>query len=89
MSRSEEIRPAQVVVHYYDHDLATSEGTDEADLFESMKEPSDHKDIEHTEYSPVKEGHRLAAGLQRWRVRYEVRRWWCGATMPALWRTRT
>ena len=32
VSWSEESEPAQVVVHYYDYDLATSEGTDEAGL---------------------------------------------------------
>ena len=55
VSWSEEIKPAQVVVYYYDHDLATSEGIDETDLLESLQESSDHTDIEHIEYSSVKE----------------------------------
>ena len=55
VSWSEEIKPAQVAVYYYDHDLATSEGTDETDLLESLQEPSDHTDFEHIEYSSVKE----------------------------------
>ena len=33
VSRSDEIEPAQEVVHYYDYNLATSEGIDEAGLF--------------------------------------------------------
>ena len=48
-------RASEVVVHYYDHDLATSEGIDETDLLESLQESSDHTDIEHIEYSSVKE----------------------------------
>ena len=55
VSWSEEIEPAQVVVYYYDHDLATSEGIDETDLLESLEESSNHADIEHIEYSSVKE----------------------------------
>ena len=47
--------PAQVAVYYYDHDLATSEGIDETGLLESLEESSDHADIEHIEYSSVKE----------------------------------
>ena len=55
MSWSEEIKPAQVAVYYYDHDLATSEGIDETDLLESLQESSDHTDIEHIGHSSVKE----------------------------------
>ena len=44
MSWSEEIEPKQVVVYYYDRDLAKSEEIDEIDLLESLKEPSDHTD---------------------------------------------
>ena len=55
VSWSEGIDPAQVVVNYYGHDLATSEGIDEAHLLESLDEPSDHTDIQHIKYSSVKE----------------------------------
>ena len=55
MSLSEGTKPAQVVVHYYGHDLATSEGIDVTGLLDSLQEPSDHTDTEHTGYSSVKE----------------------------------
>ena len=55
VSWSEGIDRAQVVVNYYDHDLATSEGIDETDLLGSLEEPSDHTDIKHIVYSSVKE----------------------------------
>jgi len=50
---SDEVK--QVVVYYYDVDLANAEGILESDLMESLLESSGHADIEHIEYSSVKE----------------------------------
>ena len=52
---SEEVEPAQVVVYYYDLDLAEAEGIIEEELLESIKEASDHINVEHVEWSTVRE----------------------------------
>ena len=52
---SEEVEPPQVVVYYYDLDLANSEGIDEKDPMESLEETSYHSEIEYVEYSKVSE----------------------------------
>jgi len=45
----------QVAVYYYDVDLANAEGILKSDLMESLLESSGHADIEHIEYSSVRE----------------------------------
>ena len=45
----------EVVVYYYDVDAANAEGILESDLMESLEESSDHSNIEHIEYSSVRE----------------------------------
>lgn len=45
----------EVVVYYYDVDLVNAEGILESDLMEALEESSDHSNIEHIEYSSVKE----------------------------------
>ena len=45
----------QVVVYYYDVEAANAEGILESDFMGSLLESSDHSNIEHLEYSSVKE----------------------------------
>jgi len=52
---SDEADPPQVVVYYFDADLAEAEGIVEEELLESPEESSDNRNVEHVEWPKVQE----------------------------------